>query len=58
MKLDEHELLALLTGLNSLTRAEETHLTADVNKVYQKVDDAYQRVRRARHYDYESDLWN
>lgn len=56
MKLDEHELLALLTGLNSLTRAEETHLTADVNKVYQKVDDAYQRVRRARHYDYESDL--
>ena len=56
MKLDEHELLALLTGLNSLTRAEETTLVADVNKVYQKVDDAYQRVRRTRHYDYESDL--
>ena len=56
MKLDEHELLALLTGLNSLTRAEETHLVADVNKVYQKVDDAYQRVRRASHDEYARDL--
>ena len=61
MKLDEHELLALLTGLNSLTRAEETDLVADVNKVYRKVEDAYLRVPRQRHYDlydYESDTWN
>lgn len=55
MKLDEHELLALLTGLNSLTRADETDLVANVDKLYRKVEDAYLRVHRERRYDYRSD---
>ena len=56
MKLDEHELLAVLTGLNSLTRADETDLIANVDKLYRKVEDAYLRVHRERHYDYRSDV--
>lgn len=56
MKLDEHELLAVLTGLNSLTRADETDLVANVDKLYRKVEDAYLRVHRQRHYDYRSDV--
>ena len=55
MKLDEHELLAVLTGLNSLTRAEEVELVANVDKLYRKVEDAYLRVHRERRCDYRSD---
>mgnify|MGYP001196687897 CR=1 FL=1 len=53
MKLNEHELLAVLTALNSLTRADETNLTADVNNLYNKVGEAYDRVRRQRHHDHD-----
>jgi len=54
MRLNEHELLALLTGLNSLTRETECTLDTDVSELYNKIEEAYYRTRRS--YNYECDI--